>query len=261
MDADRELLGVSDVAVHFGGVIALAGVDLTIGRGEIVGLLGPNGAGKTTLFNVITGVIAPTSGEVFFEGREMTGSSPMKMFRSGIARTFQIPEIVADLSVLDNAMLGCQLVSRTNPVLQSIRAPVYRRREREARRLALDALEAVGLADLASQLARELPLGQIRLLELARGLAADAKLLLLDEIASGLSSEEAKPLIPVLRGLVADRRCSVLLVEHNVAWVLQVAERAYVLDRGRVLMSGSSEAVRRDPGVIEAYLGTRHAHA
>jgi branched-chain amino acid transport system ATP-binding protein len=261
VDATTDLLRVTDLAVHFDGVVALAGVDVAVGTGEIVGLLGPNGAGKTTLFNVITGVLEPTSGTVHLNGREMTGSSPVSMFRHGVARTFQIPEIVADMSVLDNALLGCQRVSRTNPFMQAVRAPLYRSREREARRLALAALEAVGLAHLATQLARELPLGQIRLLELARCIAADAKLLLLDEIASGLSAEEAMPLIPVLRGLVADRGCSVLLVEHNVSWVLEVAERAYVLESGRVLMHGLSAAVRSDPEVIAAYLGTRHNHA
>jgi branched-chain amino acid transport system ATP-binding protein len=254
-----DLLEATDVEVRFGGVTALAGVSLSVGKGEIVGLLGPNGAGKTTLFNVVLGTVRAAAGEIAYDGAPTTGFSPMRMFELGLARTFQIPEVVTEMSVLDNVLLGCQAMCRTNPAVQALRLPVYRRREKAAHERAREALDTIGLGHLAGELVGRLSLGQIRLVELARCLAAQPKLLLLDEVASGLTNDEIEPLKPVLHRL-AEQSTAILLVEHNVSWALSIVDRVYVLDGGRVLMHGTPDAVREDPDVIAAYLGS-HKHA
>jgi ABC-type branched-subunit amino acid transport system ATPase component len=257
MTAER--LRIEDLQVRFGTIQALGGVSASVGCGEIVGLLGPNGAGKTTLFNAVLGTVRVAGGAITYEGADTTGHTPMKMFAHGVARTFQIPEVVTEMTVLENVMLGCQHISRANAAVQAFRLPVAGRRERAARSRALDVLDMLGLANLAGQMVRSLPLGRVRLVELARSIAAGPKLLLLDEIASGLSHDQVEPLAPVLTQLVAETGASILLVEHNVTWALSVVDRVYILNNGRLLTHGDPDEVRRDPEVIAAYLGSRHA--
>jgi ABC-type branched-subunit amino acid transport system ATPase component len=252
-------LEVEDLSVRFGPVVALNGVSLEVGEKEIVGLLGPNGAGKTTLFNAVLGTVRVAGGQITYQSQPTTGFAPMKMFDRGLARTFQIPEVVAEMTVLENVLLGCQVMSGSSVVAQALRLPSYRRGERAARAHAYGALELIGLEHLAGELTGRLPLGQVRLVELARCLAASPRLMLLDEVGSGLTAEERDPLAAVLRRLVDETGASILLVEHNVEWALGFVDRVYVLDYGRMLRSGAPAEVRRDPEVIAAYLGTRHA--
>lgn len=255
---DRPLLEVEELTVRFGGVRALSGVSLSVSAGEIVGLIGPNGAGKSTLFNVISGLLTPNSGSVRYRQAGITRLAPTRRFTRGIVRTFQLPEVVTELSVLDNVLLGVGRGSGTGLLSQALRLPNYRRREAAATRHCLAALDMVGLADKRDRLVGGLPLGEIRLVELARSIVAQPKLLLLDELASGLTDSELGPIERAFGHITQELGAAVLLVEHNVRWVLDVVARVYVLDQGTVLLEGSPNQVRTDRRVIEAYLGRRH---
>lgn len=246
---DEIILEVRAVCMQFGGLHAVENVSFVQRRGEILGLIGPNGAGKTTLFNVISGVYRPTSGSVLFKGRDTTGFPPHRMAELGLGRTFQIVRPFPDLTVIENVMVPLHLARYRN-ILASFTSWNTKTIRSEALRL----LEETGIADLAELRAGLLPLGNQRKLELARALALQPALLLLDETFSGLRHEEIDIIANLVRK-VREKGISILLIEHNMKVAMGLSDRAVVLDHGRLLAEGDPESVRRNPAVIEAYLG------
>ena len=243
------------VTVRFGGLTAVNDVNLTINHSEIVGLIGPNGAGKTTIFNCISGMQRPNAGQVIFNGEDITRLPPHTRSRLGIGRTFQTCRLFPFLSVRDNLLLGCHAAMRTGVWSDGLHLPRSSRAQREAMHQVDELLELLSLQEVADRFATELPLGLQRLTEIGRALATGPKLLLLDEATSGVSRNETKDLIEVLRRCRRTHGLSLLVVEHDVALVLSLCSWIYVLDFGRVLTSGRPAEVRSDPMVIEAYLG------
>jgi len=239
------LLQVTSVTKRFGGLVANADVSMTLGRGEILGLIGPNGAGKSTLFNAIAGAFPIDEGTISFEGRDMTRLDAPARCRLGIARTFQVPRSFDSMSVIENVLVGSLVRSDS---------------ARAARRAALDVLDFVGLGGRTEASARELTPPEKRRLEMARALATEPKLLLLDEVMTGLTPSEAREGVELVRR-VRDRGVTIVMVEHVMEIVMPLIDRAIVLELGRVLAEGPPAAIVADPRVIAAYLGDRHGAA
>ena len=252
MSAESALLEVRDVAVHFGGVHALDGVDLTVERGTITGLIGPNGAGKTTLFNAITGVVTPKRGTVRFDGTDITTWPTHRRGRAGLARTFQRLELFSGLTVHDNLLSAWEA---------TVSGAVLGRHRGSGRALVAEVIERLDLAPLADRLAGQLSTGQGRLVELARALCAQPRLLLLDEPSSGLDPAETSHFRDVLLEVVGRQsgEPAILLVEHDVALVMEVCDAITVLDFGERIAAGTPAEIRSDPAVIAAYLGDSDA--
>jgi branched-chain amino acid transport system ATP-binding protein len=263
MSEGNALLAANGINKRFGGVQALADVTFTINRREIYGLIGPNGAGKTSLFNVLTGIYAPDAGEFTFAGHPLAGLHPHQVAERGIARTFQNIRLFANLSALENVMIGRHVRTHTGVWGAVTRNARARAEEKRIEKRAYELLDYVGIAARANDLARHLAYGDQRRLEIARALATDPKLLALDEPAAGMNATETASLKKLLEDIRHDGT-TILLIEHDMKLVMSVCDRVLVLDYGKRIAEGPAAEVQKDPNVIAAYLGgeiTLHAGA
>ncbi|WP_101697097.1 ABC transporter ATP-binding protein [Clostridium minihomine] len=249
------LLQTKHLGIAFGGLRALEDVNFSLEENQVMGLIGPNGAGKTTMFNLLTQVYQPTEGTIELEEKSIVGKKTYDVTRGGIARTFQNIRLFKDISVLDNVRIAMNHQMKYSALAGILRLPSYWREEKETTERAMDLLEVFGLQDLADSKSKNLPYGQQRKLEIARALAASPKVLLLDEPAAGMNPTETQELMESIQ-LIRDRfSISILLIEHDMSFVMGICQRLIVLDYGRIIAEGSAEDIRSNPKVIAAYLG------
>lgn len=252
------ILETDRLTVAFGGVRAVDGINIAVESGQVFSIIGPNGSGKTTLFNLISGVYAPDDGSVRLAGETVAGLEPDQLARRGLSRTFQNLQIFSRMSVLENVMVGHHRHEATGILADLVHWPSVRRQNAATREVSLAALARVGLADESGRASAELSYGALKRLEIARALASDPKLLLLDEPAAGCNPVETQEIDRVIRSLVKDG-ITVMLVEHDMRLVMNISDRVHVLARGRTLAEGTPEEVRTNPAVVEAYLGDHGA--
>lgn len=249
------LLKASKLEKVFGGLRAVSNFEMEINHGELIGLIGPNGAGKTTAFNLLTGVYQPTSGEIEFDGKSVLGLKPYQITQRGVARTFQNIRLFADLTVLDNVKIAYHFHVKYGLFESILRCGRYFKEEEEIEAKAMRFLEIFNLADKKDEIARNLPYGQQRRLEIARALAAQPKLLLLDEPAAGMNPQETQQLMEMIRWIRKEFDLTILLIEHDMSLVMGVCQRIYVLEYGSIIAHGTPTEIKNNPRVIEAYLG------
>jgi len=249
------VLEIRNISKNFGGISALTDVSLTIKEGEIFGLIGPNGAGKTTMFNIITNMYAPSGGDILFRGETITGISPHKITYRGICRTFQNIKLFQQMTVLENVMVGRHSRSSAGVLSSVLRMPSQKREEEELMKKAEELLNLVGLASHMHMIAENLSYGQQRRLEIARALASDPKLLLLDEPAAGMNEKETDSLYDLIKE-VQKRGVTVLIIEHDMPLVMKLCDRITVLNFGEKLAEGTPDEIQNNDSVVEAYLGT-----
>ncbi|HEY3280890.1 MAG TPA: ABC transporter ATP-binding protein [Armatimonadota bacterium] len=248
-------LSLRECTKRFGGVVAAKNASLRVGAGELVGLIGPNGAGKTTIFNLITGVYQPDEGQILLDEQSLLGLKPHEIAGAGVGRTFQNIRLFKDLSALDNVLVACHLHSETGLPSSLLRTSRSLNDEHKLKMKAVHLLHLLGLGKFERETASSLPYGEQRRLEIARALATDPQVLLLDEPAAGMNPHETGQLMDLIRQVRRDFQLSILLIEHDMKVVMGICERIYVLDYGEVISQGTPEVVRNDPKVIEAYLG------
>lgn len=253
--SEKPILEVNNLGIQFGGLKAVQNFNINLHENELVGLIGPNGAGKTTVFNMLTGVYAPTEGDIYFQGQKINGLPPFKVTRLGISRTFQNIRLFNELSVLDNVKVANHLLASHNVFSSIFRFPSHFRGEREMETKSLHFLEIFGLDKLKDEKAKNLPYGMQRRLEIARSLAASPKLLLLDEPAAGMNPQETNDLMELIALIREKFDLTILLIEHDMRLVMGICERILVLDHGQLIAEGTGEEIRKHPKVIEAYLG------
>ena len=249
------LLEVKQLTKHFGGLTAVGDVTLELNEGELVGLIGPNGAGKTTLFNLLTGVYEPSEGTVTLDGHLSNGKQPYKIASLGLGRTFQNIRLFKDLTVLDNVLIAFGNHHKKHVFASFLRLPAFYKNEKELKAKALELLKIFELDGVANTLAKNLAYGQQRRLEIVRALATEPKILFLDEPAAGMNPQETAELTDLIRRIKEEFNITIMLIEHDMSLVMEVTERIYVLEYGRLIAHGTPDEIKNNKRVIEAYLG------
>ena len=255
------VLDVRNLGIDFGGLTAVDGFDMTIGPTEISGLIGPNGAGKTTIFNLLTSVYQPTRGSILLKGIDTKGMSAAKVNKMGIARTFQNIRLFTDMNALDNVKVGMHNSIKCSFLASLLRLPSYYKAEKAANQKAMELLEFMGLADVADVKAGSLPYGVQRRLEIARALATDPAIILLDEPAAGMNPSETEELMHQIRRIRDTFQIAIFLIEHDMNLVMNVGEGIVVVNYGKIIAKGTPEEIKQNPAVIEAYLGRKEDQA
>jgi len=251
----NNILQMDHVDIYFGGLKAVSDVNINLNKGELVGLIGPNGAGKTTIFNLLTGVYAPTKGDIKVNEKSIVGLKPYKITSKGVARTFQNIRLFSNMTVLDNVKIAYHQHSKHNFLQSIFRLPTHYAGENEITEKAISLLKVFGLEKEKDEAAKNLPYGKQRRLEIARALAARPSLLLLDEPAAGMNPQETQELMDLISFIRNEYELTILLIEHDMSLVMGICERIYVLDHGIVIAEGSPQEIKEHPKVIEAYLG------